>query len=102
MEEWVFAGLRLDSGIVLDSPSPYEAEPTIATLEIIRQWDSDELEISWTYLDRWSTVEVGGDVVPFTTVDPEHENESIVLVIAPRSSFDARVESLSPSLECTC
>ena len=43
---WKSGSLRSDSSIVLDSPGPYEAEPAIATLEIIRQGDSDELGIS--------------------------------------------------------
>lgn len=59
------------------------------------------------YLDWWPTVEGGSDVVPFTTVDPEHCAEFLILVFAPRSSFDVRVESFSPSLKridqvCSC
>jgi len=53
------------------------------------------------YLDWWSTVEGGGDVIPFTTVDPEHRDEFVILVIAPRSSFNVWVESLPPSLKWT-
>jgi len=50
------------------------------------------------YLDRWSSVEGGSDVVPFTTVDAEHRDEVVILVVTPRSSSDIRVEGFSPSL----
>ena len=53
------------------------------------------------YLDRWTTVEGGSDVVPFTTVDPEHCDEFLIFVFAPRSSFDVRVKGFSPSLKRT-
>jgi len=54
-----------------------------------------------TYLNRGSTVEGGGDVVPFTTVGPEHRYEFFILVIVPRSSLDVWVEGFSPSLRKT-
>ena len=50
------------------------------------------------YLDRWSTVEGGSDVVPFTAVDTEHLDELIVLVVTPRPSSNVWVEGFSPSL----
>ena len=50
-------------------------------------------------MDWWSTVEEGSDVVPFTTMDPEHRDELFILMLAPWSAFDVRVESLSPSLQ---
>ena len=38
MRDQAPAELLLDSGIVLDSASPHEAEPTITTLEIRIRW----------------------------------------------------------------
>jgi hypothetical protein len=95
----VLAELWLDSSIVLDSASPYEAEPTITTLGVTRQIYLDELEMNLMYLYRWPTVEGGGDIVPFAAVDPKHLDEFVILVLAPRSSSDVRVESFSPSLQ---
>ena len=37
MKKRVFAELWLDDDVVLDSASPYEAEPTITTLVVTRQ-----------------------------------------------------------------
>ena len=51
------------------------------------------------YLDWWPTIEGGGDVVPFTTMDPKHCDEFLILMITPGSSFNVRVEGFSPSLE---
>ena len=51
------------------------------------------------YLDRWPAVEGCGDIVPLATVGSEQGNEFVILLFGPRSSFDLRVKSLSPSLE---
>ena len=99
MKKHVFVELRLDGGVILESTSPYQAKPTITALQVDYQMDSNELEINWMYLDRWPTVEGGSDVVPFATVDLEHCDEFLILVITPRSSFDVRVEGFSPSLK---
>ena len=44
MKKRVLAELGLGGGIVLESSSPHEAEPTIATLWITFQMGSDRLE----------------------------------------------------------
>jgi len=99
MKKWVFAKLRLDGGVVLKPTSPNETKPAVATLGISCQVESNGLSTDWMYLDRWPTVEGGSDVVPFTTMDAEHCDEFLILVITPRSSFDVRVEGFSPSLK---
>ena len=101
MRERAFREVWLDDDIILNSPSLYEAEPTITALRVARQVDSSGLEIKWAYLDWQSTVEGSGDVVPLATVDLEHRDKLIVFQVTPRSSLDIRVEGLSPSLRWT-
>ena len=99
MKIWIFTRLGPDNSIFLKSASPYKTEPTVTALQKTRQVGSNELETRNSYLDRRPAVEGGGDVIPLATVDAEHCDEFLILVLAPRSSPDVRIEGFSPSLK---
>lgn len=99
MKIWIFAKLGFDGSILPESAGPYEAEPTVTALWKACEVGSDKLETKKMYLNRWSAVEGGSNVIPFTTVDAEHCDEFLILVLTPRSSSDVRVEGFSPPLK---